>query len=308
MSTNLADNLRRTKNGLPAQTLVAQRISEHYSDMSAALRQFADHVQAEPLQLARLSIHEAVEKVGVSVATANRFATAIGFAGYAEFRSELIQGFESLFAPAERLKQKLAEGASTRDVMVASLREDIANLEATIAKLTAPQTDKAVDMIINAERIYIAGFENAGSLANILAVGLELTGKSVRTAENGGGVVGAARQLFKFGEKDLVIAIAFSFYMRDTLVVTQRARRHGVPILAITDHLNSPLSAMSQLSLFVEAHHEFNPPSDTAILGLIEAMVAAVASRTPNAADVVEKFAAYTYPWMISSTLHWTPD
>jgi DNA-binding MurR/RpiR family transcriptional regulator len=211
--------------------------------MSAALRQFADYVQSEPLQLARLSIHEAVEKAGVSVATANRFATAIGFAGYAEFRSELIKGFEALFVPAERLKQKLAEGASPRDVMVASLREDIANLEATIANLTGPQTDKAVEMIVNAERIYIAGFENAGSLANILA-----------------------------------------------------------------DHLNSPLSAMSRLSLYVEAHHEFNPPSDTAILGLIEALVAAVASKTPNAAEVVEKFAAYTYPWMISSPSDWTSD
>lgn len=308
MSAKLAEFFDRTKNGLPAQTLVAERITKHYPELSAALRQFADYVLAEPLQLARLSIHEAVEKVGVSVATANRFATAIGFAGYAEFRSELIQGFEALFVPAERLKQKLAEGASPREVMVASLREDIANLEATIAKLTVSQTDRAVEMIVNADRIYIAGFENAGSLANILAVGLELTGKSVRTAENGGGLVGAARQLFKYGEKDLVIAIAFSFYLRDTLEVTQRARRRGVPVLAITDHLNSPLSAMSQLALYVEAHHEFNPPSDTAILGLIEALVAAVASKTPNAADVVERFAAYTYPWMVSSPLDWSAD
>ncbi|KFC61741.1 Transcriptional regulator, RpiR family [Devosia sp. LC5] len=298
----------RTKNRLPAQTLVAQRIATHYSDLSSALRQFADQVLADPVTLARMSIHEAVETVGVSVATANRFATAIGFAGYAEFRSELIKGFESLFAPAERLKQKLAEGASPQEVMIASMREDIANLEATISNLTASQTEKAVEMIVNAERIYIAGFENAGSLANILAVGLELTGKSVRTAENGGGVVGAGRQLFKFGENDLVIAVAFAFYMRDTLVVTQHARQHGIPVLAITDHLNSPLAAMSALSLLVEAHHEFNPPSDTAILGLIEALVAAVASKTPNAAEVVEKFAAYTYPWMISSPTDWVPD
>lgn len=305
---NLAEIVRRTKNGLPAQALVAQRIAKHYPELSSALRQFADHVLADPLTLARMSIHDAVDTVGVSVATANRFATAIGFAGYAEFRSELIKGFESLFAPAQRLKQKLAEGASPQEVMVASLREDIANLEATIANLAAPQTDKAVQMIVDAERIYIAGFENAGSLANILAVGLELTGKSVRTAENGGGVVGAARQLFKFGEKDLVIAIAFSFYMRDTLVVTQHATRHGIPVLAITDHLNSPLAAMSEMLLLVEAHHAFNPPSDTAILGLIEALVAAVASKTPNAAEVVEKFAAYTYPWMISSPADWTPD
>jgi hypothetical protein len=33
-----------------------------------------------------------------------------------------------------------------------------------------------------------------------------------------------------------------------------------------------------------------------------------VASKTPNAAEVVEKFAAYTYPWMISSPSDWTSD
>lgn len=303
----MADSDGRPKNRLPAQTLVAERIAAHYPELSAALRQFADYVQAEPLQLARMSIHDAVAAVGVSVATANRFATTIGFAGYAEFRNELIRGFEKLFAPVERLKLKLAEGASPQEVMIASLREDIANLEATIANLTPDKTEKAVDMIVRANRIFVVGFENAGSLANILAVGLDLAGKSVRTVENGGGTVGAARQLFKFGPDDLVIAIAFSLYMRDTVLISRHAARHGIPVLAITDHLNSPLTPEARLSLFVEAYHEFNPPSDTAILGLIEALVAAVASRVPNAAEIVERFAAFSYPWMMSTDPDWSP-
>jgi DNA-binding MurR/RpiR family transcriptional regulator len=303
----LAKNYSRLKNGLPAQTLVAERIATHYPKLSAALRQFADFVLAEPLQLARMSIHEAVETVGVSVATANRFATTIGFAGYADFRNELIRGFEKLFAPVEKLKQKLAEGASPQDVMIASLREDIANIEATIAKLTPDKTERAVEMIVKAKRVFIVGFENAASLANILAVGIELTGGNARTVENGGGTVGAARQLFKFGPDDLVIAIAFSLYMRDTVVVTRHAKRHGIPVLTITDHLNSPLAAVGDLSLFVEAYHEYNPPSDTAILALIEALVSAVASRVPNAVEVAERFAAFSYPWMMSTDPDWSP-
>lgn len=296
----MEESSRRPKNGLPAQALVAERIAKHYPDLSQALRRFADYVQEEPLSLARMSIHEAVEKVGVSVATANRFATAIGFAGYAEFRNELVKGFETLFAPTQRLKQKSAESLTPQEVMIASLREDIANLETTISNLSSTTTERAVDLIINAERIYIAGFDNAGSLGNILATGLELTGKTVRSADNGGGVVGSARQLFKFGEKDLVIAIAFSFYMRETIIATEHANRHGVPVLAITDRLNSPLVPLSKLALFVEAKHTFNPPSDAAILALIEALVAAVAIKTPGAGKIAEKFAAYSYPWMIT--------
>ncbi|MDB5535318.1 MAG: RpiR-family transcriptional regulator, partial [Devosia sp.] len=77
--------------------------------------------------------------------------------------------------------------------------------------------------------------------------------------------------------------------------------------LTITDHLNSPLAAVGDLSLFVEAYHEYNPPSDTAILALIEALVAAVASRVPNAVDVAERFAAFSYPWMMSTDPDWSP-
>lgn len=303
----LAENDRRLKNGLPAQTLVAERIAKHYPSLSAALRQFADYVQAEPLQLARMSIHEAVAEVGVSVATANRFATSIGFEGYADFRAELIRGFEKLFAPVERLKQKLAEGSPPYEVMIASMREDIANLEASIANLTEAGAEGAVSMIVKAKRIFVVGFENAGHLAGILAFGLELTGANVRVVENGGGAVGAARQLFKFGADDLVISIAFSLYMRDTITVTRHAKRHGIPVLAITDHLDSPLSALGDLSLFVAAYHEYNPPSDTAILGLIEGLVAGVASRSPDAAGVAERFAAFSYPWMLSTDPDWSP-
>ena len=308
MGKKVADKLDRLKTRLPPQSLVAQRIFAHYSDMSAALRQFADFVLVDPLTLARMSIHDAVKAVGVSVATANRFATAIGFSGYADFRAELIRSFETLFGPAQRLKEKLAEESTPLEVMIASMREDIANLESTIQNLSTSQVDRAVDMILEAEKVYIAGFDIAGSLGNVLGIGLEQIGKTVLSAENGGSVVGAGRQLFKLGPKDLVISIGFSFYIRDTLVVTHHARRQGVPVLAITDKLNSPLAGMSDLALFVEAHHDFNPPSDTAIMGLIEALVAAVASRTPDAAEIVERFAAFIHPWMISTPGDWSPD
>lgn len=299
-------NSGRTAGGLPSQTLVAERIEKHYPELSNALRQFADFVLAEPLRLARMSIHDAVATVGVSVATANRFATAIGFSGYPEFRGELIRGFETLFAPVERLKQKVAEGNPTYEVMLASMREDIANLEATMRNLTVSRAEDAVNMICGAKRIFVAGFENAGHLSGILACGLELTGANVRVVENGGGAVGAARQLFKFGPDDLVIAIAFSLYMRDTVVVARHAKRHGIPLLAITDTLKSPLAKVADLSLFVEAYHEYNPPSDTAILALIEALIAGVAGKTPDAVDIAERFAAYSYPWMLSADADWS--
>ena len=90
MSTNVDTN----------GTTVAQRIAQALPRLTRSHRQVADFVLEHPLQVATLPIDELAAAVGVSVATANRFARALDFDGYATFRAELVRGFESLVAPA----------------------------------------------------------------------------------------------------------------------------------------------------------------------------------------------------------------
>lgn len=285
--------------GLPAETPVARAIAGAYPRMTAAQRRFADLVLAEPLRVARLSIHDVVGAIGVSVATANRFATTLGFDGYPEFRAELIRGFERYFAPVERLKRKRGELASPLEVARASLREDLDNLGRSAAGLTDERVEAAVARIVGARQIYVAGFDLAGHLGGILTIGLTMAGCDARAPANGGGTIGALRVLAEYGPGDLVIAIAFPHYFRETLQLVQFARHQQVPVIAITDSLASPLAAMAEIALFVTAHHDYNPPSSTAIMGVIEALVAAVASVKPEATETGERFAAAAIPWMI---------
>ena len=85
-------------------TTVAQRIAQALPRLTRSHRQVADYVLEHPLQVATLPIDELATAAGVSVATANRFARALDFDGYATFRAELVRGFESLVAPVERLR------------------------------------------------------------------------------------------------------------------------------------------------------------------------------------------------------------
>lgn len=285
--------------GLPAETPVARAIAAAYPSMTSAQRSFADLVMAEPLRVARLSIHDAVGVIGVSVATANRFAATLGFDGYPEFRAELIRGFEHYFVPVERLKRKRDERASPLEVAQASLREDIENLGRSSDGLAEGTFGAAVTRIVAARRIFVAGFDLAGHLGGILAIGLTMAGCDARSPANGGGTVGALRVLADYGPGDLVIAIAFPHYFRETLHLAEFAIHAGVPVIAITDGLSSPLASMAGIALLVSAHHDYNPPSSTAIMGMIEALIAAVASVKPEATASGERFAAAAYPWMI---------
>jgi DNA-binding MurR/RpiR family transcriptional regulator len=285
---------------LPADAVVAQRIAQAYPSLSPALRAFADFVLSEPMKVAHMSINETVSASGVSVATANRFARSLGFEGYAQFRAEVIQGFESVFAPVEKLRTKLSENSTVRDVVVASIEEDIDNLTQTIRNLDGLASERAVEMLLKAENIFLLAFDNAAALANIFAHRLELAGMQVRMIDNGGGTLSAARNLSRFTKNDLVVSIAFPRYMRDTVELSRTVQRRGIPILAITDQQTSPLASLGTLTLYVRASRSFSSTSDTAILALLEALAAGVASRSAGATSAAEKFADFAYPWLIA--------
>ncbi|MGO4839244.1 MurR/RpiR family transcriptional regulator, partial [Rhizobiaceae sp. 2RAB30] len=151
--------------GLPAKSVVAERIEAVYPELSAALRTFADFVLRAPMQVAALSINDTVGISGVSVASANRFARKLGFPGYAEFRTELLRGMAPTQEPVDRLRRKLSEASTTLEVVQASLMEDIDNLQGSIGNLDAERVELAIEMIVAARHIFILGFDNAAGLA-----------------------------------------------------------------------------------------------------------------------------------------------
>lgn len=290
----------RLFSGLPAESTVARAIQNALPAMSEAQRRFAALVQAEPLRVARLSINDAVSGADVSVATANRFATALGYAGYPEFRADLIRAFEDFFVPVERLKRRQAEKRSAMDIAQAAFAEDLESIGATASSLDSASLEAAVQQIIAARRVFVAGFDLSAHLGGMLAIGLVMTGCDAQTVPSGGGAVGAVRTLTRMGPQDLVITIAFPHYYRDTIDMAGFAKGADIPVLAITDSPRSPLVPLAQVALYVTAKQELNAPSPSsaAILSLIEALVATVASQRPEAAEASERFASSAYPWM----------
>jgi DNA-binding MurR/RpiR family transcriptional regulator len=294
---------RRTPSAgyLPSGSVVAERIAEIYPSLSDALRAFADFVLNQPMKVAQMSINETVDASGVSVATANRFARKLGFDGYSQFRSELIRGFEPLLAPVERIKRTISAESPIHSVVAATIEEDLGNLQETLRNLDPARVTQAVELLSKAERIFVVAFDNAAALASIFAHRLALAGKDIRTIENGGGRISAARHLSRFGRNDLVVAIAFPLYMRDTVELTEAVKKSGVPILAITDSQTSPLASLATLTLYVHARRTAGSVSDAAILGVLEALAAGVSARFPKAAEKARQFTEFAYPWLIAS-------
>ncbi|MDP9900211.1 MurR/RpiR family transcriptional regulator [Variovorax ginsengisoli] len=279
-------------------TTVAQRIAQALPRLTRSHRQVADYVLTHPLQVATLPIDELAEVAGVSVATANRFARALGFEGYASFRGELVRGFEPLIAPVEQLRGNLAQPSTVAEVFATALEESHRNIEATRRTLDYGSCERAVQYILDARTVFIAGYGASAHLAGLLHHGLDAYCADLRLLPTVSGATHGARSLSRGTPGDLLVAIGFPRYLTDTVTLAGIARAHGVPVLVLTDRPSSPLAPLADVVLYAQAETRYRPNCETSVLALIEALSSAVALRTPGAFQLAGKVVESVVPWL----------
>jgi DNA-binding MurR/RpiR family transcriptional regulator len=77
------------------------------------------------------------------------------------------------------------------------------------------------------------------------------------------------------------------------------AKQAGVPVLVLTDKPTSPLAPTASVVLYAYSARQLIPNSETAALGLIEALSAAVAYRAENSVAAAAGVTQSVMPWLI---------
>jgi DNA-binding MurR/RpiR family transcriptional regulator len=178
------------------------------------------------------------------------------------------------------------------------LQQDIDNLHETISLIDPHAWATAVQMIARAHRIFVVSFDNGASLAQILANGLLRIKTDVHCIANGGGGFNGVRHIVNMTAPDLVIAIAFPRYIKDTIRLATLAKDKGLPVLGITDTHRSPLASVCNTNLYVSVKRQFASVSNAAVLSLVEALLGSVLHSTPEAVERAQLFTEDALPWM----------
>ncbi len=277
---------------------IAIRIGRARPTLTRSHQQMADYVLAHPLQAATMPIDELAAAVGVSIATANRFARAVGLEGYPMLRAELVKGFEAMLAPIEKMRIKLEEPATIRDVFAAALEESQRNIAATREALDPAACEAAVQAIVGARRIYLAGFGASGWLAGLLQRGLDAHCDNVHLLAGVAGASYGGRLLSRMGPDDLLIAITYPRYVTDTIVLARGAFERGVRVLALTDSKQSPLVPFAHGCLFAQTENQYAANSESSALALIEALSSAVAHQSQESVKTAARMTETVLPWL----------
>lgn len=221
-----------------------------YDSLKTAEKKAADLFLMKPEFFATASIVEAANAAGCSEATIVRLARKLGYSGYPELKSALIEGRDSNHL---QLYEGITEEDDCDAVVKKVFQASIQAMEDTLNVLDMEEYKRAVDVLCNANKIMICGVGDAASVARSGYQKFMRIGLDVRVSEDIDVQLITASHMSK---GDVVIAISHSGRTKSILDVVKYARSTGATIMSITNYPVSPLVKNSDIVLLTATFAE----------------------------------------------------
>lgn len=226
------------------------RLAAISGDLPRRLRQCADFIAANTDRIAVSTVAELAAGADVPPSALMRFCQILGFSGF----SEMQRMFRDAYSPgwpdySTRLKNLKAEGTGSPSALLAEFIEaGRSSLEALAKMADEAALGRSVDLLAAAQTVHVVGLRRAFPVATYLAYVFEKM--SVPAMLHDG--VGKLDHRFALRPGDAMLAITFAPYSEETLALAQDAKLRGLPVVALTDRLTSPLARYSDAVLTVE--------------------------------------------------------
>ena len=266
---------------------IRARFDEFSRSQKDVAQYIVDHLDEAAFQTAE----ELARRASTSSSTVVRFSQALGFEGFPELqqaaRDEYRRrvgglgvnggGIDVLTATAPLFSLDHTE-------FEAALAADHVNVEDTAHKLSRSDVEAAIDAIVSAEKVLIAGTDQMAFFASYLRhllMLLDLRAEIVASPSQE-----ALGRLSRIDENTLVIGLSAG---RPHPLITRTmklARHRKAKTLAITDATLSEVARLARIRLYYSSNTPAFVRSHTALLSIIQALAYGVYSRDAQQYDV----------------------
>lgn len=247
-------------------------ISERADSLTPSERQIADRLLSEPVTSGFASASELARQLGISASTVVRFAQSLGFSGWLELQGALKH--ES----SER--QRLIEMAPSEERFLSAF----VNVEAENLRYLLGQDeelDASAQLLADASQVWLVGNRASQFVAGTAHHFLNMTRPGVRLLQTNGATPDA---LLDVGPGQAALVVSIARYSRATYDLASYLARH-MPIVLLTDEFASPFLALATTRLRVGTAGISSWKSTTAAFTMTQALVMAVARKTPAARE-----------------------
>lgn len=284
-------------------------INEKFHDMSKGQKKLARFIMTDYDKAAFLTASAIGREVGVSESTVVRFAAVLGLKGFPEFQRELEGMVRRRIheAPAVDIDN---ENISRQEVLEQVLKKDMENISHTLGHVDRNAFEAAVEMLLNARKVYIIGIRNSAPLAAYMESCLKLMLDEVIlvSSDNSSHLF---EDMLRMNEEDCIVGISFPRYSVRTLKAMEFANSRNGRVITITDSVNSPMNLYSSCNLIAKSEMTSVAESLTAPLSLMNALITAImAKRRKNLVNRLEMLEDICNEYAVSGNdeLNWVDD
>lgn len=225
------------------------RLLEVSGSLPKRLKQCADYVAANKDRIAVSTVAEMAEGAGVQPSAFMRFCQIMGFSGFSEmqklFRESFVGGWPDYSTRLQHLREK-AEGSPSA-LLAEFVEAGRLSLENLVKTVDPQAMEVAVKQLSEARMIHIIGLRRSFPVASYMAYAFEKMGVPAMLHS----VVGRLDNHHAIQEGDALLAVTFSPYSAETLDLVEQVRARGVPVVAVTDTVVSPLRRLGATLLSV---------------------------------------------------------
>ena len=266
-------------------------IREAYDGMSSGQQKVLEFFLSRRLEAIYLSAAKIAEMVDVSHSTVVRTAQALGFDGFPEFQTafqEQISGRINSASVYQLGSRKLINELLEQDnnsmgaILERVMRTDAKNIETMVSQIPPTDFEQAVNMLTEAETVYVIGLRSSAPMAMNFAMGLrQIRGKCHLLQPGVGDLVD---QIAALTDKDLLFSLCFGRYTKETLHAMDYARKMGARVISVTDTPVSPAAQRADL-VFTLRYGVWFYGASAALFSLLNALVAALLISQNEAAQ-----------------------
>ena len=270
----------------PAKTIdkLLKDISTEFDSLSKQLKLIARYVEQHRDHLGLEGIQDVADHCGVQPSAVIRFAKQFGFSGFSEMQKIFRDGISKQIAPSRnyqsRIREVIASGQGTlnsADIAREFLGGSIGAMQELQRSLHGPTFVKAVELLVNADSVWIAGSRRSFPVAAYLAYALQHTDKRIQFVTAMGSM--HEGQMRGVREGDVMLAISFAPYAEETQLAAEAAVQRSAKLISITDSRMSPLARDAAALLLVQDNSTFGFRSLTSTMGLAQSLFVALAYR-----------------------------
>ncbi|GGH29446.1 transcriptional regulator, RpiR family [Cribrihabitans marinus] len=266
------------------QPTFEQRLAENYETLSGTLRQAADYLSANPVNVASRSLRTVSRESGVSPAAFSRLARALDYAGFEDLREELRAKIDrrvnDFAGRAQRLQRD--HGSDQAGFLDAHLEACQSNLGRLAHDIDRDMLSEVVDSLINARHVVLLGALGSTGIVEYLSYMASFCADNWSMLSRMGSSLGGG--LTGLDKRDVVIVVTKPPFATRAIRAAQIARQQGTYVVLITDTHSCPALRHASAWFVVPTTSPHFYSSYVATLFLVETLIGMFVSRAGDGA------------------------